>query len=173
MATSPDTTMVSSTSNPHGIPPRPTADAHYLENATRIIFMGGLNYKVVDNKWLAFMTAFDGFDPNAVSGMTTEDIEHLANDASIIRNRKKLEATVGNAGEIVNLSREHGSFDSFVEGLVTSGGIGGAAKELAKRFSYVSENGATFWLYSAGWDIGDLSEKNAMKYAPYACRSKA
>lgn len=155
------------------IPPRPTPDARYLENATRIIFMGGLNWKVVDNKWPAFLNAFSEFDPETVGAMTTEDIERLADDASIIRNRKKIEAAVENAGRIAELSREHGSFDTFVEGLVESGGIEAAAKELAKRFSYISENGATFWLYGSGWDIGELSEQNATKYAPHAAKAGA
>ncbi len=159
--------------NTVSIPPRPTPDARYLENAARIVFMGGLNWKVVDTKWPAFMEAFGNFDPATVSSMSTEDIERLSDDASIIRNRKKIESTVANAAEIKALAGDHGSFDSYVEMLVKTGGIEGAAEELAKRFAYISENGATFWLYSTGWDIGEISDQNAMKYAPYDSRVRA
>lgn len=155
------------------IPPRPTPDARYLENATRIIFMGGLNWKVVDNKWPAFLEAFDGFEPSSVAALTTEDIDRLADDASIIRNRKKLEATVANAAEIKALAGEHGSFDAFVQRLVDERGLPGAAKALAERFAYISDNGATFWMYSTGWDIGEVSDKNAQKYAPLYARAGA
>lgn len=42
--------------------------------------------------------AFRGFDPEAVAAaMTADDVERLMLDASIIRNRRKIEATVHNA----------------------------------------------------------------------------
>jgi len=149
-------------------PSRPESDAGYLENATRIIFMGGLNYKVVDNKWPAFRRAFNDFDVPYVANMTPEDIEEMASDADLIRNRSKLEATVANAEEMQVIAAEHGSFDAYVASLIGADGVSTAAKKLSERFKYISEQGATFWLYATGWDIGEVSEKNATKYAPYA-----
>jgi hypothetical protein len=40
---------------------KPENDAGYLDIASRIIFMGGLNRQVVDNKWPGFLEAFSGF----------------------------------------------------------------------------------------------------------------
>lgn len=149
------------------LPDKPAGDAGYLESASRIIFMGGLNRQVVDNKWPGFRDAFSGFDPEVVSEMGPDDIDRLAEDDRLIKYRAKLEAVVKNAGTIQNLAEDHGSFGDWVDALVDEKGVDGASKELAKRFSYISEQGARFWLYGTGHDIGEVSEKNQAKYAPF------
>jgi len=147
--------------------PAPGSDAAYLEAASRIIFMGGLNRAVVDNKWPGFRAAFRGFDVPAVAAMTPDDVDRLAQDERVIRHRGKLAAVVANAEAIAQSAREHGSFDAYVRGLVAREGVAGAQRELAGRFGHVSEQGAFFWLYATGHDVGEVSEKNRAKYAPF------
>lgn len=147
-------------------PVRPATDAGFLDMVSRIIFMGGLNRQVVDNKWPAFREVFHGFDPARVAAMTPADIERLMADARIIRNAKRLEAVVTNADVMAAIAREKGSFGAWMDALVGAQGVDGAAKELAKRFSYVSENGARNWLYATGYDVGEVTEKQKQKYAP-------
>ncbi len=148
-------------------PTRPDSDAGYLEAASRIIFMGGLNRGVVDGKWPGFREVFHGFDPERVAAMDDGDIDRAASDDRVIKYRAKLEAVVANAREMLALAADAGSFGEWVEELVEERGVSGASKELSKRFSYVSEQGAKHWLYSTGFDIGEVTEKVRRKYAPF------
>ena len=52
----------------------------------------------------AFRRAFHGFDIRRVAAMTARDIDRLVQDASIIRNRAKIEATVDNARAMTSAS---------------------------------------------------------------------
>jgi DNA-3-methyladenine glycosylase I len=61
------------------------------------VFQAGLGWLTVLHKREAFQRAFLGFDPGKVASMTPNDIETLMQDATIIRNRAKIQATVDNA----------------------------------------------------------------------------
>ncbi|MCV7438662.1 DNA-3-methyladenine glycosylase I [Mycobacterium seoulense] len=60
-------------------------------------FENGLSWATVFDKRDNLRKAFHGFDPAAVGEMTPEDVERLMTDASIIRHRRKIEATLHNA----------------------------------------------------------------------------
>jgi len=150
------------------LPPAPDSDAGYLEAASRIIFMGGLNRQVVDNKWPGFRVVFHGFDVDAVAAMTPADVERAAADDRVIKHKAKLAAVVGNARAMRDLAAEHGSFGGYVDRLVSAEGLASTTKALARRFAYISEQGAHFWLYATGHDVGEVGEKNQRKYAPFA-----
>jgi DNA-3-methyladenine glycosylase I len=59
----------------------------------------------------AFRAAFRQFDPDQVSRFTDSDVERLMMDPTIVRNRKKILATVGNAAATVALRKEGGLAD--------------------------------------------------------------
>ena len=65
------------------------------------MFEVGLSWSVVFGKRDAFRTAFRDFDVAEVAAMTERDVGLLVQDASIIRNRAKIQATVDNARAIV------------------------------------------------------------------------
>ncbi|MEZ0011802.1 DNA-3-methyladenine glycosylase I [Kitasatospora sp. GAS206B] len=75
-----------------------------FEALTLGVFQAGLSWKVVFNKRDAFRQAFRGFDVAEVAAMTDVDVDHLVNDASIIRNRSKIEATISNAHAMLSAS---------------------------------------------------------------------
>ena len=145
---------------------RPTTDGGYLEAAARIIFMGGLNRRVVDGKWDGFLQAFHGFDVATVAAMGPADVERLSEDDRVIKYAAKLQAVVTNAQEIQEVADQHGSFGSWVESAV-AGGVPSACAELSRRFAYISKDGARNWLYSTGHDVGQVTDKVREKYAPY------
>jgi DNA-3-methyladenine glycosylase I len=60
-------------------------------------FQSGLSWITILRKRENFRSAFAGFDPDRVAEFGTADIERLMLDASIVRNRAKIEAAVGNA----------------------------------------------------------------------------
>jgi DNA-3-methyladenine glycosylase I len=71
-----------------------------FEALTLGVFQAGLSWSVVFGKRDAFRKAFHDFDVAAVAAMTERDIARLLQDASIIRNRAKIQATVENARAI-------------------------------------------------------------------------
>ena len=68
-----------------------------FEALTLGVFEVGLSWSIVFGKRDAFRTAFRGFDIAQVAAMTERDVEALTHDATIIRNRGKIQATVDNA----------------------------------------------------------------------------
>ena len=167
--------MPGSPATPCHDPVRPADDAGFLESASRILFMGGLNRQVVDNKWPAFREVFHGFDPARVAAMTPADVDRLMDDARIIRNRKRFVPLVLHdasqrdaqlAETMAALASAHGSFAAWLDALYAARGVDGAAKALADQFAYISEAGARNWLYATGYDIGAVTEEQRAKYAP-------
>jgi DNA-3-methyladenine glycosylase I len=71
-------------------------------------FQSGLSWATILRKRPAFRAAFDGFDPDRVAGYDERDVERLMGDAGIVRNRRKIEATVVNARATVALRDEGG-----------------------------------------------------------------
>jgi DNA-3-methyladenine glycosylase I len=68
-----------------------------FEALTLGVFEVGLSWAIVFGKRDAFRKAFRGFDVTKVTAMTGRDVDRLVEDASIIRNRAKIQATVDNA----------------------------------------------------------------------------
>ena len=77
-------------------------------------FQAGLSWAVILHKREAFRQAFKTFDPSVVSLFTEDDIKRIRGDASIVRNRAKIEATVTNGARFLEIQEEFGTFDAFV-----------------------------------------------------------
>jgi DNA-3-methyladenine glycosylase I len=68
-----------------------------FEALTLGVFEAGLSWSIVFGKRDAFRRAFRGFDITKVGAMTDLDVDRLVQDSSIIRNRRKIQATIDNA----------------------------------------------------------------------------
>lgn len=66
-------------------------------------FQSGLSWLTVLRKRPAFREAFEGFDPEKVAEFGNTEVERLLEDVGIIRNRAKIEATIGNAQATLEL----------------------------------------------------------------------
>ena len=75
-----------------------------FEALTLGVFQVGLSWAIVFAKRDSFRRAFRGFDVAKVAAMTARDVDRLVQDASIIRNRGKIQATVDNARATVSAS---------------------------------------------------------------------
>lgn len=137
---------------------RPQSLADYLEVLTKIVFQAGLSWRAVEAKWPGFQRAFDGFKPESVASMTPRDVDRLAQDTRIIRNRRKIDATVENAETLLELDRQHGSFGRYLK---SQDGLEEQARELSKRFKFLSPAGAKYFLYVVG-----ESDASDCPYAP-------
>ncbi len=77
-------------------------------------FQAGLSWITILRKRPAFREAFDGFDPEVVAAYGSKDVARLMDDAGIVRNRSKIEATIGNARSLLELQDAGGSLDELV-----------------------------------------------------------
>src|ERR1043165_3445142 len=93
-------------------PPKivPTKLADYLAVLSKSVFQTGMSWRVIDAKWPGTREAFDGFDPGTIASYSPGDVDRLAEDSRIVRNRKKIEATVHNAQAMLDLEQAHGTF---------------------------------------------------------------
>ena len=82
-----------------------TDDASTMFEALTLgVFQVGLSWAIVFGKRDAFRRAFRGFEVAKVAAMTERDVDTLVLDASIIRNRCKIEATLANARAMTSAS---------------------------------------------------------------------
>ncbi len=97
----------------YGFPTRD--DAVLFERLALEINQAGLSWLTVLKKRAAFFDAFHGFEPKTVAGFDDADRARLLADASIIRNRLKVAAVIENAGRVVAIQSEYGSFASWLD----------------------------------------------------------
>jgi DNA-3-methyladenine glycosylase I len=76
-------------------------------------FQTGLSWLTILRKRAAFRAAFAGFDADTVARFDESDVERLLSDESIVRNRRKIEATIQNARATVAL-RESGGMEELL-----------------------------------------------------------
>lgn len=89
-------------------------DAKLFEMLILEGMQAGLSWRIILHKREAMRRAFDGFDPNRIRQYDEAKLEALRQDASIIRNKAKLNALVSNARAFLAVQEEFGSFDAYV-----------------------------------------------------------
>ena len=112
-----------------GVPSRD--DGHLFEMLTLEGAQAGLSWSTILRKREGYRRAFAGFDPDAVAGFTSEDVERLLQDTGIVRNRLKVESTVANAGRVLEVQAEHGSFAAYLWEFVGGEPIVGRIRTMA------------------------------------------
>ena len=93
-------------------------DTELFERLALESFQAGLSWSTILRKRDGFRLAFRGFDPAVVAAFEDADRERLMADAGIVRNRAKVDATIGNAAGVLALASEFGSFDRYLAELV-------------------------------------------------------
>ncbi|MSQ12923.1 MAG: hypothetical protein EXR47_02045 [Dehalococcoidia bacterium] len=136
------------TQAPKQITPRKLAD--YLEVISKAVFQIGISWRVVEAKWPGIREAFRGFDPAVVADFTEQELDSLAQDTRVIRNRRKLEGIVKNARTMLELEKQHRSFRAYLR---SHGGFEATLKDLKKRFSFLGDMGGYYFLYVVGEDV--------------------
>ncbi|HEY0832940.1 MAG TPA: DNA-3-methyladenine glycosylase I [Azospirillum sp.] len=94
----------------------PSDDERVLfERLVLEINQAGLSWLTILKKREAFRAAFDGFDVDRVAAYDEAERQRLLNDAGIIRNRLKIDATIENARRVAALRTSHGSFAGWLK----------------------------------------------------------
>jgi DNA-3-methyladenine glycosylase I len=79
------------------------------------INQAGLSWRTILMKEKGFRKAYHNFDIKKVAKYDEKDIVRLMNDASIIRNRLKINAAIHNAQQLVQIQKEFGSFRKWLD----------------------------------------------------------
>ncbi|MAF47298.1 MAG: DNA-3-methyladenine glycosylase I [Rhodospirillales bacterium] len=90
-------------------------EAALFERLTLEVFQAGLSWLIILKKREGLKIAFENFNADRVAGFDGNDVERLIKDASIIRNRRKIEATIENAHRIIDLRDSHGGFANWID----------------------------------------------------------
>lgn len=79
------------------------------------INQAGLSWEIILKKEKGFRKAYDNFNVKKIAVYTDEDLGRLLNDSGIIRNKLKIKAAIANAMKILELQKEYGSFENWLE----------------------------------------------------------
>lgn len=112
----PDPLMVAYHDTEWGVPCHD--DGELFERLALESFQAGLSWSTILRKRAGFRAAFLGFDPRVVAAFTDDDRARLMADAGIVRNRAKIDATIGNAAAFLDLAAAFGSFDAYLASMV-------------------------------------------------------
>jgi len=93
----------------------PVSDDHRLfEKLSLESFQSGLSWRTILAKRENFRAAFHDFDFNKIAHFTQRDLTRLLKDEGIVRHRGKIEATINNARQAVELVKQEGSLAAFI-----------------------------------------------------------
>jgi len=74
----------------------------------------GLSWSTILKKRENYRLAFAQFDPGIIANYDADKVEELMQNAGIVRNRRKIEATIINAQNFLEIQQKFGSFDYFL-----------------------------------------------------------
>jgi DNA-3-methyladenine glycosylase I len=94
-------------------------DVELFERLALESFQAGLSWSTILHKRATFREAFRGFHPAVVAAFDDADRARLMADAGIVRNRAKIDATIGNAAAWLTTGREFGSVDAYFATMVS------------------------------------------------------
>jgi len=154
-------------------------EEHWLAVMTKCVFQAGFNWKVIENKWAGFETAFDGFDVGRCAFMDDEKFDALITDTRIVRNGPKIATVRDNAAFLLELRTEGGvskilggwpsqDYVGLLEMLKKRGSrLGGMTGQYAMRFagrdSFILSRDVTARLIAEGVIDKQPTSKTAMK----------
>jgi len=128
---------------------QPKNDAEYLERMSHVIFVTGLNWRVLKNKWPGIKQAFKNFDIQKVASFDELEIEELMMNPDVIHNLAKIRAIIANAREVQKITQEFGSFENFLSDL-RKAGEDVLRENIEKRFAFLGKATTAIFLFSVG-----------------------
>lgn len=136
---------------------KPKNDAEYFERMTQTVFNAGLNWALVKKKWPNFHKSFAEFSPAKVAGFSEKNVKALMSDEGIVRNERKIRATIRNAAHFLKLQKEFGSFAGYL------GSFGRdeerLQKDLQERFQHIGPSTARTFLWTVGYELTPNAEE--------------
>ncbi len=135
-----DPLMVAYHDDEWGVPSRD--DRHLFELLVLEGAQAGLSWTTILRKREGYRRAFADFDAEAVARLGEPDVERLLADPAIVRNRAKIESTIGNARAFLAVREERGSFADYAWSFVGGEPLVGGWKELREIPAETAESRA-------------------------------
>lgn len=136
------------------------ADDRVLSTMAERVFAAGFVWRVIEQKWPGFEEAFLRFEPKRLL-FQPEDFWHdLASDKRIVRNPQKIRAVRDNALFVDRVSKEHGSFGTFLSTWPANDQVGLMAY-LGKFGTRLGGNTGQYFLRWLEWDTFIVSQDMA------------
>lgn len=92
----------------------------------------GLSWITILRKRENYRKAYDGIEPERVAKYDDKKIEELMNNPGIIRNRRKIEASINNANRFLEIVEEFESFDRYIWSFVNYKPVKNQWKDLSE-----------------------------------------
>ena len=134
----------------------PATDREYFELLARAVMSAGLGPRLVEVRWASIREAFFGFDIERIARMGSDDLISFMGNPGVIRNRRKLDATIENAKTFLLLIEAEGSFRCFLDRILPREGttraqLRAAGEELSDRFEYLDPTSADLFVFACGY----------------------
>jgi 3-methyladenine DNA glycosylase Tag len=129
----------------------PKEDSEYFGRMSRSLFTAGLNWNMIEKKWPNFDKAFAGFAPARVAKLSEKDVKRLMQDEGIVRNERKIRATVYNAGQFLTLGKEFGSFKKYLDSFGKDEER--LQEDLQDKFQHLGASTARMFLWSVAYPL--------------------
>ena len=105
-------------------------------------FQAGLTWELILKRREAFRKALADFNPMSIAKFSTADAENILRNPDVIRNRAKIQATINNAKQFIQIQNEFGSFDRFIWQFVDGKPIDHAFKSMSEMLGQTDESRA-------------------------------
>jgi DNA-3-methyladenine glycosylase I len=102
----------------------------HFEFLTLEAAQAGLSWLTILRKRENYRSAYNQFDPRIIAGYDEKKVEALIRNEGIVRNRKKIEASVNNARRFLEIQDRWGSFDRYIWEFVDGKPVVNAWREL-------------------------------------------
>ena len=135
----------------------PSDDAGYLDRLSRSLFTAGLSWGMVEKKWPNFRKSFQGFDVKVVAKFGERDVTRLMKDTGIVRNERKVRATIYNAKQFLLIREEHGSFRKYLDSFAKDEKA--ALDAISERFQHVGPSTARMFMWSVAYPLTPTAEE--------------
>ncbi len=89
-------------------------DQKHFECLTLESAQAGLSWITILRKRDHYREAYANFDVEAVASFDETDVERLLANPGIVRNRRKIEASINNAKRFIEIQQEFGTFDAYI-----------------------------------------------------------
>lgn len=122
------------------------------------INQAGLSWALMLKKEKNFKAAFDGFSIEKIANYNEDKFDELVTNAGIIRNRRKIDAVIYNANQILDIQKESGSFKLWLNQYIGYS-LDEWTKLFKKNFKFTGEKIVEEFLMSTGYLPGAHTEE--------------
>ena len=127
----------------------PSIDDH-LAVLARAVFQAGLSWAAIDRQWPALVEAFEDFMVSKVARFGDRDVRRILERPGIVHSERKTRAVIGHARTLAALRREFGGIQPYLR---SHGSYGALVTDLRRRFPYVGEVSAYYYLWRVGENV--------------------